>query len=102
MYLMLEDQETTLKTRLVVSGCDSFTAGLINMVSELLESVANSVEDPYELISSENMLARIHECNLQMKTIPQKLQKEAEENNCKRPTRDTGLADGEVIGKGLL
>ena len=33
------------------------------MLSEVVESVANGVSNPYEVISSEDMLSRIEKCN---------------------------------------
>jgi hypothetical protein len=63
MYLLLKDRKKKLASRPVVSGCDSNTAGLSNMVSELLESVANSFTNPYEVISSKDMLSRVQDCN---------------------------------------
>ena len=59
------------KTRPVVTGCTSNTRGLSNSVSDVLESVANSEPDPYEVISSEDMLAR-------SKVFNKKMQKKVE------------------------
>ena len=59
MYLLYKDHKKEKgKTRPVVTGCTSNTRGLSNSVSDLLESVANSEKDPYEAISSEDMLAK--------------------------------------------
>ena len=63
MYLLLKDHKQKLSTRPVVSGCDSNTLGLSNMVAELLEAICNSMSSPYEVISTEDMLSRIEECN---------------------------------------
>jgi hypothetical protein len=63
MYMMLKDHKATLAARPVVSGCDSNTLGMSNSVSEFLEAVANSVADPFEVISGEDLLARFQECN---------------------------------------
>ena len=47
----------------MVSGCSSNTLGLSNLFSEIVESVANLVEDPFEVISSEDLLSRIEKFN---------------------------------------
>ena len=58
MYCLYKDHKAEPgKTRPVVTGCSSDTLGLSNGVSDVLESVANSEEMPYEVISSEDMLA---------------------------------------------
>ena len=58
MYCLYKDhKQEPGKTRPVVTGCSSNTLGLSNGVSDVLESVANSEEEPYEVISSEDMLA---------------------------------------------
>ena len=80
MRLLLKDHKKKLCTRPVVSGCDSHTLGLSNMVSDLLEAVCNSVDDPFEVISTEDMLARIRECNEKLKS-----------------TRDEKIMRGEII-----
>ena len=46
-------------TSAVVSGCKSNTLGLSNILSDMVESVCHSMEEPFEVISSEDMLARI-------------------------------------------
>ena len=58
MYCLYKDHKAEPgKTRPVVTGCSSDTLGLSNSVSDVLESVANSEDEPYEVISSEDMLA---------------------------------------------
>ena len=47
----------------VVSGCNSNTVGISNIVSDVVESICNSIENPYEVISSEDMLYRINKFN---------------------------------------
>ena len=81
MRLLLKDHKKKLCTRPVVSGCDSHTLGLSNMVSDLLEAVCNSVEDPFEVISTEDMLAKIKECNEKVKDMQEKKQKNGEKLN---------------------
>ena len=47
----------------MVSGCNSNTLGISNLLSDMVESICCSVTDPYEVISSEDMLARIEDFN---------------------------------------
>ena len=63
MYVLVKDHKKDDSTRPVVTGCTSNTRGLSNGVSDFLESVANSIPDSYEVISSEDMLARIEDAN---------------------------------------
>jgi len=49
--------------RPVVSGCSSGTLGLSNLVSEVVESLCISVKDPFEVISSCDMLSRVEDFN---------------------------------------
>ena len=69
MYLLAKDHKAELGWRKVVSGCDSDTLGLSNSVSELLEAVCNSLDEPYEVVSSEDMLACVVECNTKIEKI---------------------------------
>ena len=58
LYVMYKDHKEGRKSRPVVTGCNSNTRGFSNSVSDLLESVNNKAnEDPYECISSEDMLS---------------------------------------------
>ena len=63
LYFLIKDHKATLAVRPVVTGCSGNSLGLSNSVSDLLEAVANSVIDAYEVISSEDLLAEVHECN---------------------------------------
>ena len=45
-------------SRPVLTGCNSNTRGMSNCVSDLLESVKKANQDPYEVISGEDMLAQ--------------------------------------------
>ena len=57
MYCLYKDHKKEPgKTRPVVTGNSSNTLGLSNSVSDVLEAVANSEPDPYEVISTEEML----------------------------------------------
>jgi hypothetical protein len=81
MYVLLKDHKKTRQTRPVVSGCDSNTAGMSHLVSELLEAVANSVEDPYEVVSAEDMLARIEDCNKEMRILVEEKKERGEDTS---------------------
>ena len=52
-----------------MTGCDSDTLGLSNSVSELLEAGCNSLDCPYKVISSEDMLACVVEGNQKLERI---------------------------------
>ena len=58
-----------MDTRAVVSAWDSYTVGLSNILSEFVESVANPVNQPCKVNSSEDMLSRIHRCNKDLETL---------------------------------
>ena len=66
---MLKDHKRKLTTRPVVSGCSSNSAGMSNIVSMFLEAVGSSIKDPYEVVSSEDMLSRVEDCNMKMEAI---------------------------------
>ena len=68
MYLLYKDHKIEPgKTRPVVTGNTSDTRGMSNNVSDLLEAVANSEQNPYEVNSTEDMLARTKVCNEKVK-----------------------------------
>ena len=54
-------------------GCSSNTKGLSNLLSEVVESICSSVEDPYEVISSTDMLSRVGKFN--EKILQEKIEK---------------------------
>ena len=62
-YFMAKDHKIEGGFRPVVSGCNSDTLGLSNTLSEVIESVCMAIESPYEVVSSEDMLARVNKCN---------------------------------------
>ena len=78
LFLQLKDHKLVLDTKAVVSACDSYTVGRSNILSEVIESVANAVKDPCEVISSEDMLSRIHRCNKDLETLKQQRQEQGE------------------------
>ena len=57
-YYLYKDHKKVESWRPVVSGCSSNTLGLSNLLSDIVESICNSVRQPYEVISSVDMLAR--------------------------------------------
>ena len=62
-YLMYKDHKEKDAWRPVVSGCNSNSLGLSNLLSDLVESICLSVNDPFEVISSEDMLAQFERFN---------------------------------------
>jgi hypothetical protein len=69
LYLTYKDHKEGKKTRPVVTGCNSNTLGFSNSVSDLLESVNKANQDPYEVVSSEDMLANTELFNEQSKKV---------------------------------
>ena len=63
LTLLYKDHKPGDKTRPVASGNESFNQGLSNGISEVMESVARAIKSPYSVISSEDLLARIHQFN---------------------------------------
>ena len=63
MYYLYKDHKKEPGWRPVVSGCNSNTVGISNILSDILESICNAIEKPYEVIYSEDMLSRINKCN---------------------------------------
>ena len=73
MYFMYKDHKQEGGYRPVVGGCSSDTLALSNTLSEVVESVANAKESPFEVISSEDMLSRVTECNRKLEKMRTKL-----------------------------
>ena len=68
MYLLAKDHKIREPgqlpaTRPVVSGCSGMQLSLSNLLSDHLESLANSRENPIEVISTEDMLSRVNSYN---------------------------------------
>ena len=57
-YFLFKDHKKKESWRPVVSGCSSNTLGLSNLLSDIVESVCGSISNPYEVISSEDLLSR--------------------------------------------
>ena len=95
LYLTYKDHKEGRKTRPVVTGCNSNSMGFSNSVSDLLESVNKANQDPYECISSEDMLANIEKFNTEARKIKEegrqhllrKISWEKEERNMKAISR---------------
>ena len=66
-YYMFKDHKKEESWRPVVSGCNSNTLGLSNLLSEVIKSICTAVEEPYEVISSEDMLYRIENLNMELR-----------------------------------
>ena len=62
-YFMYKDHKSGGGYRPVVSGCCCNTLGLSGLLSDIVESICMAVQDPFEVISSEDLLARVHEVN---------------------------------------
>ena len=63
MTLVLKDHKDGNKTRQIVSGNSSNTVGLSIAVSTFLEAIASSIEHPYEINSSEDLISRLEDVN---------------------------------------
>ena len=63
MSLLLKNNKLTLEIKAVLSGNTSNTRGMSIMVSQFLESVADSLETPTKVISTEDLLAAIYNLN---------------------------------------
>ena len=68
-YYLFKDHKVEGGFRPVVGGCNSDTLGLSNTLSDVIESVANAVIDPFEVVSSEDMLSRVAGCNQKLKEM---------------------------------
>ena len=73
-YYMFKDHKKDGGYRPVVSGCKSNTLGLSNMLSDVIESLCLGVTEPFEVISSEEMLAVITKFNSE---VQEKIEKDA-------------------------
>ena len=74
-YFMYKDHKSKGGYRPVVSGCCSNTLGLSGILSDMVESLCMAVDDPFEVISSEDLLARISEFN---RDITEKIKEDKE------------------------
>ena len=88
LYLTHKDHKKDPgKTRPIGTANCSNTRGFANCVSELLEALANSEEDSYEVISSEDLLSSTKEHNIEVeeikKEVAQKLKRKIECTKCK-------------------
>ena len=81
MYFMFKDHKSEGGFRPVVSGCNSDSLGLSNTLSEVVESVCMATQNPYEVISSEDLLSRIHETNKKISKITREKNEKLMEKN---------------------
>ena len=66
MYLVIKDHKyippgDLPKTRPIVTGCQSMARHLAGFLSDIVEALADCMEDPLEAISTEDMLAVVEE-----------------------------------------
>ena len=88
LYMMHKDHKIEPeKGRAVATATSSNTTGLSNAVSDYIESLANSIEDPTEVISTEDMLFRVGEHNEEVLKMKNEFKTSREEkmycNSCK-------------------
>ena len=69
MYLLYKDHKEKRATRPVVTGCNSNTKGFSYSVSGLLESVNKAKPNAYEVISGEDVLAKVERYNVEAEEI---------------------------------
>ena len=70
------------KGRAVATATTSNTTGLSNAVSDFVEALANSIEDPTEVISTEDMLNRVEEHNVEVTKMRKDFEKKRNEKMC--------------------
>ena len=73
MYLTIKDHKPVKEgelpsTRPIVSGCQSLSRHLSNILSEIVESLSQSVEDSGEVISTEDLISKIEEYNAKIRS----------------------------------
>ena len=79
LYLSHKDHKKEQdKTRPIGTACTSNTRAFANSVSELLEAVANSGENKFEVISSEDLLHHTKKSNSKTKQIKAEIQERRE------------------------
>ena len=70
------------KGRAVATATTSNTTGLSNAVSDYIESLANSIENPIETISTEDMLHRVDGHNREVVKMREEFEERREEKMC--------------------
>ena len=85
LYIMLKDHKAEPeKGRAVATAITSNTTGLLNAVSNYLEALADSIEQPTEVISTEDMLYRVGEHNKEIKEMRKEYEDRRDEKwSCK-------------------
>ena len=87
-YYVHKDHKVEGGYRPVVGVVNSYSLGLSNTLSDLVESVCMAIESPYKVISSEDMLSRISNCNKKLQEL------EAEvKGTLSQPTEDSKDSD---------
>ena len=85
LYIMHKDHKAEPeKGRAVATAITSNTTGLSNAVSDYLEALADSIEQPTEVISTEDMLYRVGEHNKEIKEMRKEYEDRRDEKwSCK-------------------
>ena len=88
----------------MTTGNESFSLGLSNGISEIMESVAKAIKDPYSTISSEDMLARFTEYNENLEKIKTKIEmlKEQGCEDCEIKTLEKEISNLTLIGNDVV
>ena len=83
LYMMHKDHKVEPeKGRAVATATTSNTTGLSNAVSDYIESLANSIENPIETISTEDMLHRVDGHNREVVKMREEFEERREEKMC--------------------
>ena len=72
MTLLHKDHKKDLQVRPLVTGNTSNTRGMSIMVAQVLESVADSITTPFEVISTEDFLAKLQQLNYDISRLREK------------------------------
>ena len=83
LYMMHKDHKVEPeKGRAVATATTSNTTGLSNAVSDYIESLANSIENPIETISTEDMLNRVDSHNREVVKMREEFEERRGEKMC--------------------
>ena len=95
-YYMFKDHKSEGGYRQVVGGCSSNTLRLSNLISEVIESVASAIENSYQVIGSEDLLARISDTNDEIKNMTIELNKTRSPRSTSKPAPSTSSNENDV------
>ena len=106
MYILLKDHKEGEKTRPIVTGCTSNTLGMSNNTASVIEAVAASIENPFESISSEDMISKTKDYNrrvLERRREKEELRKKfRKEDHCTCKEEEEGLLEEQGADQGPL